>query len=110
MAYVSITGLELKRLWHVPIFWHHATRSMVQARAADGCRAAHAKTIRRVHHTRSLWDCRSDMIRYLRSGPHREAMRVFPRFATGKVLGFEADELPDWAEVHRLWREQGRIV
>ena len=110
MPYVSITGLELKRFWHAPVFWRHAMRSMAQANSAAGCRTAQARSIAGVHHTRSLWDSRTDMIRYLRSGAHREALDVFATIATGKVLGFEADTLPDWEEVHRLWREEGRPV
>ncbi|MEL6644038.1 MAG: hypothetical protein AAFQ79_08895 [Pseudomonadota bacterium] len=110
MPYVSITGLRLKRFWHSPRFWRHATRSMVQAKGAPGCRRADARTINGVHHTRSLWDSRKDMIAYLRSGAHREAIAIFPAIATGKVLGFEAEELPDWDEIHRRWEAEGREV
>ncbi|MEM9474753.1 MAG: hypothetical protein AAGA71_05640 [Pseudomonadota bacterium] len=110
MPYVSITGLRLKRFWHAPQFWRHATRSMIQAKAAPGCLRADAHTIQGVHHTRSLWESRQHMMDYLRSGAHRDAMRVFPRIGTGKVLGFEADALPDWDEVRRRWEEDGRAV
>ena len=110
MTYVSITGLTVKRLWHTPIFWHYAIRSMAQAQSAPGCMAAEARTIAGVHHTRSLWRSRTDMLSYLRSGTHREAMKIFPKISEGKVLGFEAEALPDWAEVHRLWHEEGRTV
>jgi hypothetical protein len=27
-VYVSITGLQLKRAWHAPVFWRHAVASM----------------------------------------------------------------------------------
>lgn len=110
MPYVSITGLTTKRIWHVPIFWRYAIRAMAQAKSASGCLAAEQKIIDGVHHTRSLWRSRRDMIGFLRSGAHQQAVRLFPRIATGKVLGFEAEELPDWDEVHRMWYEQGREV
>ena len=110
MGYVSITGLELKRFWHAPVFWRHATRSMLQAQNAPGCRDARAKTIGGVHHTISLWDSRTDMISFLRSGAHRDALKIFPKIATGKVFGYQADALPDWPEAHRRWQEEGRPV
>jgi hypothetical protein len=37
-------------------------------------------------------------------------MRVFPKIATGKTFGFTATEVPDWPEMHRLWRERGCVV
>ena len=110
MAYVSITGLTVTRVWHMPRFWVHATRAMVQAQAADGCLAADARTIRGVHHTRSLWASRAHMLAYLRSGAHLAAMKTYPRIGTGRVLGFEADALPDWDETRRRWEAEGRPV
>lgn len=110
MAYISITGLQLRAAWHFPRFMWHASRSMQQALAEDGCLLAEARRISGVHHTRSLWADRQTMLAYLRSGAHAEAMRHFRTIATGKVLGFEADQVPDWPELHRLWRDEGREV
>lgn len=50
------------------------------------------------------------MITYLRSGAHAKALAVFPKIATGKVLGLTLDYVPDWPEVRKLWEEQGRSV
>jgi hypothetical protein len=47
---------------------------------------------------------------YLTTGPHLEAMRLFPTIATGKVVGYLTREVPDWSEVHAIWMEQGRVV
>ncbi len=109
-VYVSITGLQVRRFWHVPTFWRHAIASMAQAQRAEGCLGASARTINGVHHTRSIWRDRKDMLAFLGKEAHLEAMKLFPRIATGKTLGFEATEVPDWDEVHRLWRTQGRDV
>ncbi len=109
-VYVSITGLRIRRLRHVPTFSRHAVASMAQARKADGCLEASAKTINGVHHTRSIWREREDMLAFLGKGAHLDAMKLFPRIATGKTLGFEATSIPDWDEVHRLWRTQGKEV
>ena len=109
-VYVSITGLQVRRVWHIPVFWTHAMRAMMQARTAPGNIRAEARSINGVHHTLSVWTDRKAMLGYLRAGPHRDAIRLFPRIATGKVLGFYAQEVPDWSDVPTLWAAQGREV
>lgn len=83
---------------------------MVQAKSAEGCLKADARTISGIHHTRSVWRDRSAMEGYLHSGAHLEAMRVFTKIATGKVYGYETTEIPGWDEVHQLWHLKGREV
>jgi len=107
-VYVSITGLELKRWHHGLRFFWHALRSMRQARRADGILSAEAKTIQGVHHTRTVWKSEADMRRFLYRGAHRQAIRAFPDIAIGKTFGFVTPKVPDWDEVHVLWRERGR--
>lgn len=109
-VYVSITGLELKRVWHAPVFWRHALASMSQAQQADGCLRADAQSINGVHHTLSVWQSREKMLAYMRAGAHLKAMQTFDKIATGKVLGFETDTPPNWSEVHDLWVKRGRTV
>lgn len=109
-VYVSITGLQLKRFWYGPMFWRHALASMAQAKSAEGCLSASARTIKGVHHTLSVWESRAAMQAYLVSGAHKEAMKSFKTIATGKVYGFETDRVPDWSEVPELWRGEGRTV
>ncbi len=109
-VYVSITGLQVRRVWHIPTFWSHAMRSMVQARAAPGNISADARTIDGVHDTLSVWTDKDAMRAYLTAGPHLEAMRLFPGIATGKVVGYPARQAPDWSEVHASWLERGRAV
>ena len=108
--YISITGLILKSRFSTPLFWWHAIRSMQQAREAEGNLHADARTINGVHHTISAWRVEADMRRYLVSGAHLQAMKRFPRIATGKTLGFVAASVPEWDEVHRLWLENGKEV
>ena len=109
-VYISITGLRIKRVWHIPAFWSHAIRSMAQARRAPGNISAKARIIGGVHHTVSVWTDRAAMRAYLVSGPHLAAMRIFPRIATGKVAGYLAQQAPDWADVPAIWRDRGRDV
>jgi len=108
--YVSITGLQLKRFWHAPKFWRLAIASMSQARSADGCLSAAARTINGVHHTLTVWSSRDAMRVYLSAGAHLKAMKAFKSFATGKVYGFETAKVPEWSMVHTLWLDKGRQV
>lgn len=108
--YVSITGLKLNRLWHIPLFWHHAIASMSDARAAPGNLSAQARTINGVHHTLSTWDSRADMLAFLRSKRHAAAMRRFDGIATGRVCGFEAQDHPTWSHALARYHADGRDV
>jgi hypothetical protein len=110
IVYVSITGLELKAARHSLRFWWHAIRSMGQARGAPGNISADARTINGVHHTRSVWTDETAMRHYLITGAHRGAIKAFHNIATGKTLGFSTDQVPDWGEVHELWRTQDKPV
>ena len=109
-VYVSITGLRVKHLWYMPLFWRHAIAAMAQAEKADGCLSVEARTIDGVHHTRSVWRSRQAMLAYLSTGAHLKAMSVFKRIATGKTYGFETTDVPDWNLVHVLWNEKGRVA
>lgn len=109
-VHVSITGLRVRRIRHIPSFWFHALRSMAQARRAPGNISATSRTINGVHHALSVWSDRAAMRAYLGSGPHLEAMRRFPGIATGKIVGYPADKVPHWSEVHAIWTTQGRVV
>ena len=110
LIYISITGLRVRQLWHLPAFWRHAVASMDQACRADGCLTAEARRINGVHHTRSAWRDREAMLAYLGSGAHLNAMRSFRGIATGKTCGFHATDIPVWDEVPALWSANGRKV
>jgi hypothetical protein len=107
-VYVSITGLRVKKLWHMPIFIRHALASAKQAQAAEGCLSVATRGINGVHHTRTVWQSRDHMRAFLYSGAHKKAIQSFTRIATGKTFGFETDSVPDWDAVHKLWHEKGR--
>lgn len=110
MVYVSITGLRLKGPHHAPLFWWHAVRSMMQAQSAPGNLRAETRTINGVHHTLTVWTDEAAMRRFLGSGAHLRAMRVYRKMANGSTLGFLAETPPDWDEVHDLWLEKGKPV
>lgn len=108
--YASITGLQVRRVWHIPSFWSHAVKSMTQARSAPGNISVDARSINGVHHTLSVWTDKDAMRAFLTSGPHLSAMQIFPGIATGKVVGYLTKRPPDWSEVHAIWLERGRVV
>lgn len=108
--YISITGLTVKSWLQSPTFWWHAIRSMRQARQADGNLSAESRTINGVHHTVSAWRDEAAMKAYLTTGAHLSALKVFKKIAKGKTLGFQSDVIPNWSNVHDLWRTQGRDV
>ena len=42
-------------------------------------------------------------------GPvHKEAISVFPKIATGKTIGYEAEAAPTWEDALVIWDERGR--
>ena len=96
-VYVSITGLRVRRVRHIPLFWWHATRSMAQARKAPGNISAQARRILGVHHTLSVWTDRNALTRMLKArryyrlvdvAPHLDAMRVFQRSRRERLWDF----------------------
>lgn len=107
--YISITGLELKSMFHTPKFWYYAVPAMIQAKQAPGNISAEGKYINGIHHTLSVWDDRKSMLNYMRSGNHVQAMKVFDDIATGKTYGYESDVIPTWEEVQHLYETKARV-
>ncbi len=107
--YVSITGLELNAIWHVPRFWSLAAPALVAAQRAPGNITAEACTIQGVHHTLSVWEDERFMRAYLRGSAHLKAMRAFPKIATGKTYGYWAKSVPDWLDARKIWETYARL-
>lgn len=106
--YVSVTGLKVKRFWHLPRFWWHAMRSFRQAQNAEGVTHVSVRTRAGYQHTLTLWHSRKDMLAFMRSGAHLKAIRAFRSIATGRTYGWEADTPPTWDEAITQWRDKGR--
>lgn len=81
---------------------------MSQAKHAEGNVSVSTRTIDGVHHTLSIWTDQGAMRRYLTSGAHLNALRVFRTIATGSTAGFDSQTVPGWEEALRRWREDGR--
>jgi hypothetical protein len=106
--YVSITGLRLKKPWHVFRFYWLALQALRQARKAAGNLTTEAKTIGGIHHTLTVWESRAAMQGFLYVGAHKRAIAAFGKIATGKTFGFAADRVPSWEEVPEIWGARGR--
>lgn len=104
---LSITGLRVKPgLVNRLRFHYHALRSFMQARNAEGVLHVAAKRINGVEHTVTAWRDREAMLAFVRSGAHLEAMKAFHRIAEGSTFSQVRDRIPDWDEVHVLWKER----
>ena len=69
---------------------------------------AEVRRINGVHHTLTVWESARAMRDFVHSGAHQRAIRAFHGIATGKTLGFETDDPPDWDQVPAIWRDRGR--
>ena len=110
MPYISIKGLKLKSLLHWPQFMWLAIRAMNQAKRAEGNISAEARSINGFQQTLSVWRSEAEMRNYLKVGPHLQAMKNFRHIASGSTYGYEAANLPSWAEALQLWRKHGNPV
>ncbi|MBL7964678.1 MAG: hypothetical protein JNM31_12645 [Flavobacteriales bacterium] len=106
--HLSITGLRVKPgLLNRIRFQYHAVRSYRQAQKADGLLHVAVRRVNGVEHTVTAWRDREAMLAFVRSGRHLRAMKVFHHIATGATFGFTTDHLPDWQDIHALWKERG---
>lgn len=112
MPLVSITRFRARAFWFVPLFVHHAQRSISQIRSAKGCISlALLKDKNRVFWTMTMWEDERSMKAFMTSDPHGKAM---PRLADwadeASVVHWHQDhaERPDWNEAARRMRAEGR--
>lgn len=111
MAYVSLTLIHVKSFLAFPRFTKHAYRSNQDALRTEGCLGVQTKAFSLFDHsTMSLWDERKSMLQFLRGPVHLDAIKVFDKIGTGRIYGYEADQLPNWDEAETLLREEGRSV
>ena len=108
MPYISITGLKPKGFFRAIQFWLLAIPSFEQARKAKGNQFCETKRINNYQCTLTAWDSREDMLVFFRSGVHIKAMKAFPKIATGRTYGYEAEQLPSWTEAFTLLQENGK--
>ena len=94
--YVSVTGLKTKGMISWIRFWALAIPAFRAAQTAKGARFVRTQIRQAVHPPLTVWDSKADMMAYRRSPAHLKSMRVFAQIDTGKVHGYEADNIPTW--------------
>jgi hypothetical protein len=108
--YISITGLEVASYWMFPRFMSLTMPAIQQARVAPGNVRADTNRIDGIMHTLTAWNSRDEMLKYVRSGSHLEAMKNTKKVASyAKTYSYESDTIPTWPEARKLWEEHGRI-
>lgn len=112
MPIVSVTRFRARSICFVPLFLHHANRTIAQARKADGFLAGAVQgRADRAFWTMSVWRDQRAMQAYSASGPHRTAMPHLRDWGVeASVVRWETSDtdLPDWPDAVRRMRESGR--
>ncbi len=107
VMYISVTGLKLTSKKYFVKFWRHAIPSFRQAQMAEGNVYAATKAVDGYQHTITVWETKKHMKAYVASGAHLEAMKIFDGIATGKIAGWEGDDIPTWDEALARWHDEG---
>ncbi|MDD9911152.1 MAG: hypothetical protein OXR62_15900 [Ahrensia sp.] len=107
---IVVTGLNLKAPWHCPRFVWHASRSFGQAQKSNGCLSAATRKVDGVYHTITAWRDGPAMKGFAKSGAHFEAEKVFAQIATGRVVIYQAEVVPDWDNALDIWKRDAREV
>jgi len=106
--YISLTGLKPKGFLSILRFWTLAVPSFAQAKSAKGNLYAEVKKMHGFQCTITAWENREVTLEFMRSGVHLQAMKAFPKIATGRTYGFESDGIPTWEEAYTILMEKGK--
>ena len=108
--YVSVTGLQVKSMWHMPRFIYFV--SQINASSFPGNIDQQFTGRNGVQHTLTVWNDRKSMMKFYASGPHAAAMKVTSQISTPggtKVYGYYSNSIPTWDEALVLWDEHGAM-
>lgn len=106
--YVSVTLLRVKSLRAMPAFMKHVLAINKQMKSTNGLlqfRAGNRWLVN--NYTFSVWNSKEDMMRFITSRAHLQAMKETKNIASLAISkGFETDEIPSWrAEVQKLFNQ-----
>ena len=106
--YISLTALKPKNFWRTLQFWTLAIPSYRQVQTAQGNLHYAVKNVKGFQCTITAWESRAQMLDFMRSGAHLNAMKAFHRIATGRTYGYESDIIPAWEDAFQLLQEKGK--
>lgn len=103
--YISITHLELKSITKIFNFLAFTSAVQKQIIKANGMKAWEASGFYKHFWTRTAWESKEQMMEFMRSGAHANAMKNSKDMAEKvDVYGYESDTLPSWKEAKWLLR------
>jgi len=102
--YVSITHLHLKSVWKFFQFYKHNSKVQRQIKTANGILSMEGKGASFMSfYTKTSWTSKDDMLTFMRSGAHADAMRNSSKFARKvTTTGYESESVPSWNEAIQL--------
>ncbi len=99
---VSITSIELKSPFKFFALSLKAMYIVRQLKATD-CKDFKKTGIWTKHYTMTLWNSEAEMMNFVRSDAHLEAMKESAKIAKEIwFVKFDAEVLPNWEEAKRL--------
>lgn len=118
--YVSVTGLGVKSLFHLPKFFYHSRRAFNDAQEAPGNISSRLTKYKSVYMTITVWESKEAMRNFFRGKAHVAAMKVNKEVSNyGKITGYFLNKDLDESELEKKtsdeyaiqeWRGNGRRV
>lgn len=108
--YVSITGLKTKGVTSWVRFIFLTIPAFNEAKKADGILFCETTKRGNEYHTLTVWESKQKMMIYRKSPAHLKAMKAFSSIATGKVYGYECDNIPSWEDALEEYDLKARDV
>lgn len=110
--FVSVTELHLKGVLSFIRFIPHAIKSKMQADQADGVKSVQVSSQGLlIQRTLTVWESKDHMLKYMRSGAHIDAMKIFSKIATDSFsYNFESESLPTWENALELLKQHGKRI
>ncbi len=108
--FVSITSIELKsplNFFQLSLYALNIVRQLKSSK----CVEFKKRGIWTKHYTMTLWENKSDMMEFAKSGAHLTAMKKSSSIAKEiRLLTLEADILPAWKEAKIMLKKNGRCL
>lgn len=111
---ITVSKLTLTSVFQIPRMIKYAGATLDQIRASTGNLHAATTATSLLHHwTFSVWETREDMLSFVRSGAHLEAIQATSDMASvASFLTMEVEETPSFKQARNWLRtsEQTRVI